>query len=77
MYIKKYYKQRDNTWTSIKFELAPVVYSKPVYAGSFIEAVNVIRDEAQHKGQQNDTWYVSQVNSIDVTSAVNTDSIES
>ena len=76
MYVKKSYKQRDNTWTPMKLEIEPVVYSKPVYyAGSFIEAVNIIRDEAQHEGQQNDTWYVSQVNSIDTTSAVNTDSI--
>ena len=28
MYVKKSYKQRDNTWTSMKLDLEPVVYSK-------------------------------------------------
>ena len=53
----------------------PIVYSRPVYAGSYSEAVTLIKNEAQHEGQQDDTWYTSQVESIQVTSAFNTTAI--
>ena len=75
MYVNRSYKQRDNTWTPMKLVTEPIVYSRPVSAGSFNEAVHIIRVEAQDEGQQNDTWYASQVFSVSVSSAVNTSSI--
>ena len=48
MYVNKSYKQRDNTWSPMKLVTEPIVYSRPVSAGSFNEAVHIIRAEAQH-----------------------------
>ena len=75
MYVNRSYKQRDNTWSPMKLEVEPIVYSRPVYAGSYTEAVNLIKVEAESQGQCNDTWYNSQVSSISISSGVNTSSI--
>ena len=50
----------------------PIVYSRPVYAGSYTEAVTMIKNEALDQGQTSDTWYESEVEYISLTSAFNT-----
>ena len=70
MYVNRSYKQRDNTWSPMKLEVEPSVYSRPVDAGSYSEAVNIIKAEAENEGQCNDTWYNSQVSSISISSGV-------
>ena len=46
-----------------------------MYVGSYTEAVTLIKNEAIDQGQTTDTWYESEVESFQVTSAFNTASI--
>ena len=62
--LKKSYTQRDNKWTPMKLVTESYVVNKPVSAGSFSEAVNIFRIEAEENGQMSDTWYVSEIESI-------------
>ena len=57
MYVNKSNKNHNNTWTPMKLDTEPIVYSRLVYVGSYTEAVTIIKNEVIDQGQTTNTWY--------------------